>query len=74
MALHIRDAETDELVRRLAKLKKVGLTEAVRVAVENEIRRIPLSERVRILQDRMAAMGSSGLKADKAFYDQLNDE
>ncbi|NNM70923.1 type II toxin-antitoxin system VapB family antitoxin [Enterovirga aerilata] len=74
MALHIRDAETDQLVRRLAEIKKLGLTEAVKLAVENELKRVPLSERIRPIQDRIAAMRDTGLKADKAFFDELSGE
>lgn len=74
MTLHIRDPETDRLVRNLAEIKKVGLTEAVKLAVENELKRTPLIERIRPIQERVAAMGRSGLRADKAFYDSLNDE
>ena len=74
MALHIRDPETDRLVRNLAEIKKVGLTDAVRLAVENELKRMPLAERIKPIQDRVASYGSTGLKADKAFYDSLNDE
>jgi antitoxin VapB len=40
MTLSIRDAATDRLVRTLAKRKNVGLTEAVRLAVANELRRL----------------------------------
>jgi antitoxin VapB len=39
MALHIRDPETDAVVRRLAKKKGVGITEAVREAARNELER-----------------------------------
>jgi antitoxin VapB len=74
MALHIRDSETDRLVRDLAVIKGVGLTEAVKLAVENELRRAPLYERVRPIQERIKAAGAIGLEADKAFYDALNDE
>jgi antitoxin VapB len=72
MALHIRDAETDRLVRQLAEVRGIALTEAIRIAVGNELRRVPLRERVRPLQDRLEAAGKTGLKADKAFYDNLN--
>lgn len=74
MALHIRNPETEERVRHLAAMKKIGLTEAIALAVENEIRRAPLAERIRPLQERLSRMPDSGLKADKAFYDSLNDE
>ena len=74
MALHIRDAETDELVRRLAEIRKVGLTEAIKLAVENELKRLPLVERIRPYQERIALAGRTGLKADKAFFDELSGE
>ena len=74
MALHIRDDGTDRLVRQLAKMKRVGLTEAVKLAVANELRRTPLAERIRPIQDRIASYPKTGLTADKAFYDSLNDE
>jgi antitoxin VapB len=74
MALHIRDEETDRLVRSLAEIKRIGLTEAVKLAVSNEIKRVPLQERIRPIQERLAKVPRTGLKADKAFYDSLNDE
>ena len=53
-------------------------TEAVRIALENEIerhgRRVPLAERLKPLLDRMDAVPCTGREADKAFYDGLNDE
>ncbi|WP_283536018.1 type II toxin-antitoxin system VapB family antitoxin [Methylorubrum extorquens] len=39
MALHLRDAETDRLVGLLAERKGVPLTEAVKLAVRNELER-----------------------------------
>jgi antitoxin VapB len=74
MALHIRDEETERLVRNLASLRKLGLTEAVRVAVEGELKRIPLGDRIRPIQERVAAAGRSGFVADKTFFDALCGE
>jgi antitoxin VapB len=71
VALHIRDPETDRLVRALADLKGLGLTEAIRLAVENELKRAPLRDRIRPYQQRIARAGLTGLKADKAFFDGL---
>lgn len=77
MALHIRDAETDRLVRLLAERKGVPLTEAVKVAVRNELERDErqpgLWERLKPLHARVAARPSTGLEADKAFFDALNE-
>lgn len=77
MAFHIRDEETDTLVRELARLKGVGLTEAVKQAVGAELKREARDERlakVREIQARIAARGWSGLKADKAFFDDLSGQ
>ncbi len=78
MPLSIRDEVTDSLVRKLAARKKIGLTEAIRLAVENELRRadeaIPLRERLRPLQERIAAHPPTGLDADKTFYDDLSGD
>ena len=74
MALHIRDPEVDRLVRDLAAARRLSLTDAIKVAVRNELRRPPLAERIKPIQDRIKAAGSTGLVADKAFYDSLNDE
>ena len=50
MAFHVRDNETDQLVRHLALKSGTGLTEAIKSAVKNELRRIeqqrPLLERL----------------------------
>jgi antitoxin VapB len=54
----------------------VTKTDAVRMAPENELRRldeaVPLRERVRSLQDRVLSRPTTGLVADKAFYDELS--
>lgn len=78
MAFHIRDQKTDALVRELAMKRGIGLTEAVREAVENELQRerqkIPVMERLKPLLDELDALPRTGLQADKAFYDWLSDE
>ena len=78
MARHLRDAETDRPVRTLADRKGIVPTEAVEPAVRDALQTIDktpsLWERLQPLQDRVAAWPSTGLEADKAFYDGLNDE
>ncbi|HEY5106373.1 MAG TPA: type II toxin-antitoxin system VapB family antitoxin [Caulobacteraceae bacterium] len=78
MPFHVRDPETTTLVRELARRRGCGLTEAVKQAVGNELRReeekVPLRDRIKALQDEFRAYPATGLKADKAFYDWLNDE
>ena len=79
MAFHIRDERTDKAVRRLAASKGVSMTEAVREAVESELSKLeddkrPMLERIRDIQERVAARPKTGLKADKAFYDWLSGD
>lgn len=79
MAFHIRDPRTDKAVRELAARKGVSMTEAVREAVEGELSKLdedkrPLRERIRDIQERVAAHGKTGLKADKAFFDWLSGD
>lgn len=74
MALHIRDAETDELVRELAELRKIGLTDAIKLAVGNELKRGSLRDRIRPIQEEVRNWGRSGPKADKDFFDDLSGD
>ena len=77
MAFHVRDSETDTLVRELARRRGVGLTEAVKLAVGAELARHDVDGRlakVREIQDRIAARGRTGLVADKAFFDDLSGQ
>ena len=76
MPLNIRNEEVNQLAEKLAARKHINKTEAVKLALENELRRLdealPLRERLRALQDRVLARPTTGLKADKAFYDDLS--
>jgi len=78
MPLNIRSEEVNRLAERLAARKGLNKTEAVKLALENELRRleeaVPLKDRLRPIQDRMQRRPLTGLAADKAFYDELNDE
>lgn len=75
MAFHVRDPKTDGLVRRLAAKKGVGITDAIRLAVENELEReeqkLSLWERTADIRARIASHPDTGLKADKAFFDEM---
>lgn len=78
MSLYIRDAKVnqlaDELMHRLGTKTK---TEAVRVALENELERVgqeeTMVERVRKIQDQVAArMGPHPVDFDqKAYMDEM---
>ncbi len=74
--LNIRNEEVNRLADKLASIRKVSKTEAVRRALvhdlEREERSAPLAERLRPLLDEIAAASKTGLEADKAFYDDLS--
>ena len=79
MAFHVRDAEADTLVRAFARERSVGLTEAIKLAVREAqdaraADRARMEAAIREIQDEVAAWPNTGLVADKAFYDSLNDE
>lgn len=83
MPFHIRDPETDRIVRDLAAKTGATLTDAVREAVAEKLARVermeqpgdkrPMLERIRDIQERVAR-GKTGLKADKAFFDWLSGD
>ena len=78
MALNIRDPEVDELATRLAKVKRVTKTQAVKEALSSELerqeRKKPLWERLQPLLDEIAASPDTGVTIDKAFFDELSGE
>lgn len=79
MPFHVRDPETDALVRELAQKTKLGITEAVKLAATEA-----LAAREKARSEKLARMDAilaefdaaprTGLKADKAFFDSLNDD
>ena len=76
MPLNIRNETVNRLAETLAARKRMNKTDAVRIALENELRRldeaIPLRQRLRPLQSRVLSRPATGLEADKAFYDELS--
>lgn len=78
MGLNIRDAEVDELAARLASLKGVTKTQAVKEALRRELelaeKKAPLWERLKPLIDEIASRPDTGVVIDKAFYDDLSGE
>ena len=78
MPLNVRSEEVNRLAEELAARKHINKTEAVRLALENELRRldeaVPLRERPRPPRRRILARPATGLEADKAFYDELSGE
>jgi antitoxin VapB len=77
VAFHVRDPETDSLVRKLARREGIGLTEAVKRAVRAKLentKAVPLRDRLRKIAQDIANYPDTGLKADKAFFDDIADE
>jgi len=78
MPLHIRDEATSQLVRTLAKQRGIGLTEAIKLAVENELSRVdaatPVIDRIAAIRRSILSLRPTGEEADKAFFDALSGE
>ena len=78
MPLNIRNEEVNRLAEELAKRKQINKTEAVKLALVNELRRADdhlfLWERLEPQRKRMAKYPKTGLEADKAFFDELSGE
>jgi antitoxin VapB len=76
--LNIRSDEVNVLAEQLAGLRKVTKTEAVRQALKEAVKRendnVPFMERIKAIQDRIASYPETGLKADKAFFDELSGD
>lgn len=78
MAYSIKDAETDELIRRLAKAKGKPIVEAIREACANELQRErqkkSLWERLQPLVARVAAFPERADQrhiSHKDFFDEM---
>ncbi|HST74725.1 MAG TPA: type II toxin-antitoxin system VapB family antitoxin [Acetobacteraceae bacterium] len=78
MPLNIRSDEVNRLAETLANRVHVTKTEAVKLALENELRRLdealPLRVRLRPLQQRVLSRPPTGHEADKEFFDELSGD
>ena len=79
MPFHVRDPETDALVRELAEKTKLGITEAVKLAATEALEardraRTEKLAKMRAICAEVASWPRSGLKADKAFFDEINGD
>ncbi len=72
MPLNIRSEEVNRLAGKLAARQHISKTDAVKLALENELRRLdeaqPLRERLRPLQERVLARPPTGQRSSKAFH------
>jgi len=80
MAFHIKNPDTDALARRVALVKKTGLTEAVHIALVHELEREKakpsLVELSRAFADKLHASGDAtkALPVDKDYIDSLYED
>ena len=80
MAFHIKNPETDALARKVAALKKIGLTEAVHGALARELEReqekpSEIEAWIKFARDfRARGNPEKGLPADKDFIDSLYED
>ena len=76
MPLYIKDDSTAGLVAELARKRGVSKQDAVRLAVQAELRRMaeatPLRERIAAWRKSHPLPPPTGAKADKAFFDDLS--
>ena len=74
--LNIRSEEVNRLAEKLAARKHISKTDAVKLALENELRRLdeaqPLRERLRPLQERVLARPPTGQLAGKGAWDEIS--
>ncbi|MCU6455573.1 type II toxin-antitoxin system VapB family antitoxin [Sphingomonas sp. A2-49] len=77
-SLYVRDNEANALATRLAQRHGISKTAAVKLALQHELDRqeaaVPLRERMAMWRQTHLPGRPTGFKADKAFYDSLNDE
>jgi hypothetical protein len=79
MAIHISNPYVEAKLREFARRMEVSVTEAVALAIDahasavNE-RQFDIVRKLGQLQDEAASYPDGVFKADKAFYDWLNDE
>ncbi|MET0314241.1 MAG: type II toxin-antitoxin system VapB family antitoxin [Hansschlegelia sp.] len=82
MAFHVRDPETDRIVRALAAARGTSITETIRTACDEALEKASRETgkadrhaRMRAVRERLARLPrDQSVVIDKAFFDALNDE
>lgn len=82
MAFHVRDQKADELIRELAQVRGISLTQAVVEAAEEALaadrakrdEQVSLRDRLKPFLDKIDKLPRAGSRTDKAFFDELWDE
>ncbi|MGR4862279.1 type II toxin-antitoxin system VapB family antitoxin [Caulobacter sp. LARHSG274] len=79
MPFHVRDPEADAMLRQYAEEKRVGITDAIKLAVtrareaDAQSRAAKLAE-LKAIRDRLNSLPRTGEVADKAFFDELSGD
>lgn len=77
MVMHVKDAETDAMVRQLALKRGIGITTAIKQAVgealDGDVKRASLWDRTADLRAKYARDGEN-ISTDRAFFDSLSGE
>ena len=78
MGIYVKDPVTDKAVRKLAKLRRTTLTDAIRTAVTKALEEEKSNDvddaAVDALIAKVALWPKTGLKADKEFFDSLYED
>jgi len=79
MPFHVRDAEADAMVRQYAEDNRVGITDAIKLAVRrarasDEAARAEKLAKIDALLAEFDALPRTGLKADREFIDMINGD
>ena len=79
MGISIKNEKVEALARRLAQKHGTGITEIIEVALEEKAKRdeeveLPLWERIKPLQERIAKLPKTGVRADRAFFNKMTGE
>ena len=79
MAFHVRDPEADAMLRQYAEEKRVGITDAIKLAVTrareaDEMARAEKLAKMQAIVDEVSTWRRTGLKADKAFFDEMYED
>jgi antitoxin VapB len=75
MVIHVKDEETDALVRKLARQRGIGITAAIKEAVQEALvadtPTTSLWERTADLREQLSSYSKTGEVADKKFFDEM---
>ena len=79
MAFHVRDPEADAMLRQYAEEKRVGITDAIKLAVTrareaDETAKADKRTALKAIRDQLNSYPRTGEKADKAFFDELSGD